>query len=1133
MSRDPSAIASDPEISAWVSANAGAGKTYTLASRVARLLLAGASPAKILCLTFTKAAAAEMQDRLFRQLGEWAMLDDTALTAAITGIGGDAHTDLRTARQLFATALEAPGRLKVLTLHAFCQIVLTRFPLEAGVPPAFDVLDEQSADEMIAHARQRVLERAGAGDPLLADAVTQLAVEAGEFRMTQILDAALGGDRRRLDRLLAGEDNLVALARRAHGAGETDEHDIATDFCSTVAHDITILKDAQSWLAAGTTNDVKLANFIAKALAATDEGAQFAAFRDVFIDSKDNPRPKLATKKLADAQPGLLEWLVRLQTQYCEAEEQRRAARGARLTAASLTLIAAVRHAYENAKILAGVLDYDDLITRTESLLSRGNAAAWVLYKLDGGIDHVLIDEAQDTSPAQWNIVRHLTGEFFAGAGRSDTTLRTIFAVGDEKQSIFSFQGADPSQFETNRMWFEDRLLGAGQRLLNQPLITSRRSVPQLLQFVDKVFEPEAARAGLTFSGAQIRHEAHRATARGGIAFWPALLPLEKEETDPWAPVDSPPKDNPFTRLARQVADRIAGWIASGARLPGHDRPITPGDIMILLPRREPFGSEVIRQLKQRGIPVAGADRIHLRTQIGVMDLIALGRFAIQQEDDLTLATLLRSPLCGLSEGALEQLAAQRGSTGLWRALTARQGEAAYAQAHHFLFQMLERADYAPPFEFYSHALTALGGQQKLLARLGNEAADAIAEFMSLTLTHEENHAPSLEGFLDWVSRGEAQIKRDMERGRDEVRVMTVHGAKGLEADIVILPDTTSQPGGHGRHEGLLFTEDGALFPLPQKEASQALRDAKAAADAEALKEHRRLLYVALTRARDQLHVCGFAGTRGPHADSWYELAKAAATSLGVPVTEDAMPQDGDPILVHGTLEMETGERVAASMAAPALPGWMHTPAPDEPASPRLIRPSDAVDATPATSSPGGSTDPYLRGKVIHALLAGLPELPRTAWGTKAKAHAKARGIPDSDVDALVTEAVAVLEHPDFANAFGPDSRAEAGLVAELPELGEGARVNGRVDRLAVSDDEILILDFKTNRPPPRLEAQVAPVYLGQMALYRAAAAKVFPGRRIVCGLLFTDGPRLMRLSDAILDRQWADLADSLLKNGA
>jgi len=1126
MSQDASALASDPAVSAWVAANAGSGKTYTLANRVARLLLADARPERILCLTFTRAAAAEMQDRLFRQLGEWAMLEDAALRQAIAGIGGGEQADLAKARRLFAKALETPGGLKVLTLHGFCQIVLSRFPLEAGVPPAFEVLDEQTARQMIADARQHVLERAGGGDAALQAAVEKLVVEAGEFRMGQILDAALGSDRRKLERLLACGDAPALLARRAHDLADGETADvIESDFCAALAAETGRLEAARDWLAGGLTTDMKYAGFLGQALSAATEEEQFAALRELFLDSKGQQRAKLATAQRQKANPGLLAWLEALQARYCAAHDRRLAARAAALTEAALTLIAAVRETYIRAKRLGGVLDYDDLILETRNLLERAGAAQWVLYKLDGGIDHILIDEAQDTGPEQWAIIDKLTEEFFderkpaPQSGADQAMRRTLFVVGDEKQSIFSFQGADPSQFAINQSLFAARLKEAGQALRIEPLITSRRSAPQVLAFVDKVFESESARAGLTYGNEAIRHEAHRDKAKGGIEFWPALLPLESEEIDPWAPVDAVQADSPVARLARQVADRIAGWIRTGARLPGHDRPISPKDIMILLPRREPFGSEVIRQLKLREIPVAGADRIRLTEQIAVMDLIALGHFVLQQEDALTLAALLRSPLCGLSEQALEALAHGR-PAGLWGALVARQAEADYAPAHAFLSGMLARADYAPPFEFYSHALIRLGGQEKLLARLGSESADAIAEFLSLTLAYERSHAPSLQGFLDWIGHGGTEIKRDMERGRDEVRVMTVHGAKGLEADIVILPDTTGQAGGLHRHEGLLFTPGGALFPLPKDEAPDAVQRAKAAADAEVVREHRRLLYVALTRARDRLYVCGFAGTRKIGEQSWYALAEAAAKSLGVPVRHG----DGE-ILAHGALEMEAGARQTTPADAMALPDWARRPAPPEPRAARPIRPSDALDGNPLLSPLAARR--FRRGLVIHALLARLPDVPPEDRARIAQAYAAARGMPDPE--GLAAETLAVLDDPQFAAAFGPHSRAEAELIADI---GLAAPIHGRIDRLAVTPEEVLILDFKTNRPPPAREEQVAEIYLNQMALYREGARRVFPGRRVACGLLFTDGPRLLRLSDALLDRQWRRLAEQLDPGG-
>lgn len=1112
MKRDASMTASDPEVSAWVAANAGSGKTYTLANRVARLLLADARPEKILCLTFTKAAAAEMQQRLFKQLGDWAMWPDNKLRQAIIDIGGNAHANLAKARRLFAGALETPGGLKVLTLHAFCQIVLSRFPLEAKIPPAFEVLDDQSGREMIAEARQRVLERAGNGEAHLTSAVAHLVTESSEFRLAQVLDAALGGDRRKLDRILDGRD-LRAVARDAHAVAHDASVDIVLEnFCTELRNDISTLRAIPAWLAGGSDTDQKNGAGWVAWLATDFAPDGFAQLQALLLTDKGEPRKRLAIKKLTDARPDLLNFLTDLQGRVCAMLDRHRAVRAAVLTEAALTVIAAVRTEYANAKRLRGVLDYDDLILRTRDLLQRERAAQWVLYKLDGGIDHVLVDEAQDTSPEQWEIIRNLTEEFFAGAGRDHKQLRTIFAVGDEKQSIFSFQGADPSRFEANRQYFEQRLEAAGQRLLNQPLITSRRSAPHILGFVDKVFENAVARAGLTFSGAEITHKAHRATARGGIEFWPALKPLAQDEIDPWLPVDAVQAESPVARLSREIADRIARWLSTGARLPDNDKPIRPRDIMILLPRREPFGSEVIRQLKLRKVPVAGADRVRLTEQIAVMDLIALGRFVLQREDDLTLAALLRSPLCGLSEDELYALAHDR-KADLWRALVAAQNQTpAITAAHAFLSQMLERADYAPPFEFYAHALTTLGGRDKLLARLGAEAADTIEEFLSLTLAYERGHSPSLESFLEWVERGGTEIKRDMERGRDEVRVMTVHGAKGLEADIVILPDTTAQASGLNRHEGLLYANGGALFPLPKGEAPAITQTAKAAADAEVLNEHRRLLYVALTRARDRLYVCGFESKRGVNADSWYALTEAAARQIGVPVTQG----DGE-ILTIGTVEDERGGATAAIATPVPLPAWLSQPAPPEPVIPNPIRPSDIAGGAPDAFSPlGAGATRFLRGNVVHALLARLPEVPAARRRDIALKFAAANGI--ADADALVAETLAVLDDPRFAAAFAPGSRAEVAIHAARPDLGLRAPITGRLDRLAVTDTQVLILDFKTNRPPPHNEADVPGIYLDQMALYRAAAEAIFPGRRVVCGLLFTDGPRLLQLSDVVLD---------------
>ncbi len=624
---DPVLAAADPRYSAWVSANAGAGKTHTLANRVTRLLLADAKPERILCLTYTKAAAAEMAGRLFDQLGKWAMAPDAELTNYIAEIGAGERKgeDLRKARRLFALALETPGGLKIQTIHSFCQNLLARFPIEAGVPPGFTVIDEQTSREIIAGARSRVLERAGNGEVELASAVTQLVTQTSEQKLQDILDAALGSDRRKLSRAIAGclssDGSLTRIVRRFHGAHETfSEDEIVRDFCATLKAQIVQLESVVRWLGAGTANDKKRAAGLERALTMELGPGSFEALRDTFQKTDGERYANLVTKGTAAKQPDLLNYLENLGDRFCQAEEKRRAAHAAALCQAALTLADAVRDLYAAEKRARGALDYDDLIIETLQLLERRETASWVLYKLDGGLDHVLVDEAQDTSPEQWAILKKLTEEFFAGSGRreDEKAPRTVFAVGDEKQSIFSFQGADPTQFDINRQHFELRIKGAGQAFNYELLTTSRRSVPEVLSFVDRVFGDVEARKGLTSLDTDILHEALRKQAKGRVEFWPSLKPDDTAEPDPWRPVDTESKDSPVVRLAAKLARTIKGWITRNVTLPGRDHPIRPGDIMILLPRREPFGSEIIRQLKAAGVPVAGADRIRLTEQIAV-----------------------------------------------------------------------------------------------------------------------------------------------------------------------------------------------------------------------------------------------------------------------------------------------------------------------------------------------------------------------------------------------------------------------------------------------------------------------------------------------------------------------------------
>ncbi|OJU57802.1 MAG: double-strand break repair helicase AddA [Alphaproteobacteria bacterium 62-8] len=1119
---DPSQRAADPHRSAWVSANAGAGKTYTLANRVTRLLLAGARPERILCLTYTKAAAAEMAARLFNQLGAWALMADDTLREKIREIGASADSgeELARARTLFAQALETPGGLKIQTIHAFCQNLLARFPLEAAIAPGFTVLDEQTAQHLMQLAQTFVLEHAE-DNLLLTGAIHTIVTEAGEQQLQQVLDAALGVDRRRLEAAISGctaeDGSLFHTLSGFHGSNSGERPDaVVRNFCDGLKRERETIAAIATWLESGGKTDRNFADAFHRILAVDFTAETFETTREIFLTKEDKPRAKLASKKLSEARPDLADHLNQMAQRFYEAEEARRAARAATLCEAAILIANATHTRYTALKAQRAALDYDDLIAKTQRLLERRDAAAWVLYRLDGGLDHILIDEAQDTSPEQWAILKKLTEDFFAGesARKTDALARTIFAVGDEKQSIFSFQGADPVQFDVPRHYFWAHVSGAGQDFADEQLQTSRRSAPEILGFVDDVFGAPETRDGLTPDGHEIVHFAHRAEARGLVEFWPTVAPDDEEEPDPWQkPVDAPSKRGPVVRLAEKIARQIRFWMDARVTLPGHEDPISPGDIMILLPRREPFGSEIIRQLKLLHIPVAGADRLRLTTQIAVMDLIALGRFMLQPQDDLTLAAILRSPLMGVCEDDLCDLSTERTGT-LWAALNAREGERPqFAQARELLSDLLARADFVQPYEFYAHVLNRT--RARFLARLGAEANDAIEEFLSLAISYEAANTPSLQGFLQWLEQGNPEIKRDMERGRGEVRVMTVHGAKGLEADIVILPDTARKPKQPSQLGRLLFSAEGVVFSVPNSEAPQAVKAAKQAAQAEALREHRRLLYVALTRAKDRLYFCGFENKKGIDPDSWYRTAEPAAQK-GV-----AVERDGETIYLRGVPDAAEAEKKAAEPLPSEIPAWALTPPRGTQGTAKILRPSDTTDEEQPAFSPrgDGGMQRFRRGNLIHTMLARLPEIAAGERPAVAEKFLAARGVPPDEAGRYIEETLRILDDPVFATAFGPGSRAEVPLIADLPELGPGILVHGRIDRLAITGTEAVVIDFKTNRPPPAREEDVAPIYLRQMALYRAALRRIVPGRPIVAGLLWTDGPRLMRLSDALLDR--------------
>ncbi len=1126
-------LASAPQTSAWVSANAGSGKTHVLAQRVIRLLLNGTPPGRILCLTYTKAAAANMANRVLSILSRWASLDDAALDAELRRTDNVPPTPVLRiqARRLFAAALETPGGLKIQTIHAFCGGLLHRFPFEAGVAAGFRELDEVGRIELMARIRSAlVVEATSYPHSPLGQALARLMEEISDTGIDDLLEAsvaartaiaALGGDAQMRRARIAMVLGVAPDATRAAIEGEMlasphvpPEHwpDIEAVF-----------------LTSDKSTDQKRAAALRAAITAADPQAALAAYRDVFFKADGDPRGNkdLLTKGLRDAYPELAANLEAERDRLTALQDTLRAVQALERTQAALTLGTEACRRYGAEKAARGLLDFDDLIGRTADLLGRV-PASFVHYKLDRGIDHVLVDEAQDTSPNQWRVVQGLVSDFFAGAGAREGVKRTLFVVGDEKQSIFSFQGADPREFGHMRAAFAAAAGTEDFREIRLP--HSFRSAPGVLEAVDAIFGREEASAGLTIDNVAPPHAAIRADAPALVEIWPTTVPSAKVKVDDWRkPLDEVPGDDPVNRMAERIAGFVRAGIAARIAIPAKGgRPMRAGDVMVLVRRRGRLFEAVIRALKEAGggVDVAGADRLVVAEHIAALDLMALGDALLSPDDDLALACVLKSPLFGLTDDDLLALCPARDGR-LFAALAAY-GEGA-AAARLDLWRAEARA--LRPFDFYARVLGRDGGRRAMLARLGPEAADVLDEFMALARTYESLEAATLPGFLAFLRRGGAETKRDMESGRDEVRVMTVHGAKGLEAPIVILADTVDLP--KARTAGGLLqvsAADGALIPIlaPRKaEDPVALAAARAAATARELEEYRRLLYVALTRAEDALIVCGAetrpAGKDKPHArpaGCWYELVHAALSPAAgwVPALgwegEVLRWSKGGATLAIGSTDPADGAGAIQDLAPMQPAPVVLPPLLTAPVVPRVVRPSRTGEGATA-SGPGAAPvtlDPRVRGDLVHRLLAGLGHLvpdQRTAAGLRLLDHAGATLAEDVRQDVL-DEALAVLGHAPLAELFSAHSVAEVPVMGRIatPD-GRMLAVKGRLDRLAVGPERLILADFKTDRAPPQSLDRVGEGYLAQLALYGAVLAQIFPGRAVEAHLVYTRGPQV------------------------
>ncbi|GGC45408.1 double-strand break repair helicase AddA [Chelatococcus reniformis] len=1125
-------IASDPALSAFVSANAGSGKTKVLVDRVLRLLLAGTPPGKILCLTYTKAAAAHMAVKVFDRLASWVTQTDAELAHELGLLEGRRPSPARliAARRLFAQAVETPGGLKIETIHAFCERLLHLVPFEANVPARFEVLDEAAQEELVADATRAVLSEAAAGGSA-ATALYRVSLEAAGDLFTTAIRAALA--QRAFLRDIAASAGGVAAAMEAlaQALGLLPGDALATIERTMLEGGLPPAEWAAvaGELAGGGRNDQQRAADLRAADAATEPAERLERYLAVFFTEEGKPRADtLVTKKVAQ---GLAIRMRDERDRLAGLVDRRRAARTVERTAALMTLAEAILSRVEALKHARGALDFDDLIDKTRTLLERSEAASWVLHKLDAGIDHVLVDEAQDTNPAQWDILRALTAEFTVGAGARQED-RTVFAVGDPKQSIYGFQGADPRAFAESGRYFARAAAAAGHRFEPLELNVSFRSAPAVLAAVDLVFGVSSHFAGLAFGeDATVRAGTVHATSRlghyGRVEIWTPTAAEEDPEPDAWAaPVDTPEPTSAAVVLAERIARNVRVLVREGDET---GRRVPAGEVLILVRKRGALFEAVIRALKGAGLPVAGADRLRLGEHIAVLDLVAAGRAALLADDDLTLATVLKSPLGGLDDDDLVAIAARRpGRVSLRAALSeAAAGNATAAAALGVVERLEAMSGRLGPFGFYAALLGPLGGRRALVARLGPEAHDAIDEFLGLALAHEQRETPSLALFLARFGDAAHDVKRDMDASRGEIRVMTVHGAKGLEAQTVILADACR----YDERLPPLLTVDvggGGLVPrqvpvwLPAAaERPTALEDACNAARSREREEHNRLLYVAMTRAKERLVIAPHLAKapKVPPRECWYGMIDAALGGAadgggGVEVRELADPRTGEALrVVASGAHAAPVELSVPATAARLAPTWLTAPAPRQTSTAPALLPSAAGGRRPARTGPSADDREARReGLLLHALLERLPAQPAAARPAAAERYlaSQAADWPAARRQALATETLAIIAAPRLKALFGPAGRSEVEVAGEITLPDGGAfSVSGRIDRLALTDEAILIADFKSGQAPGVL----ADSHVTQLALYGALVRRALPGRRVRPLLVYRTGLAIVELT--------------------
>lgn len=1100
-------IASNPNYNIWLSANAGTGKTHVLINRLLRLILNNTQPDKIICITYTTAAATEIQNRIIEYAQKWIISSDEEILKDFHAISGDNTTlskqDFLLLREKLGLILDFPERLKIQTIHSFCQSILKSFPLEANIAPFFSVMDEIEKNELIDTAINSTINDFTVNQEgeksNLADAIYRLLNNYSPFTIKSNLKNLIY-ERIKISQTLSNYPSLYEYSHYLSNVFElpsTNKQELVIDFAERNLARLEYLGKAYLQASKSHIHKSEIINEFLK-------NKNFSTISPIFLTSELKNRETIINKKLSDNDDKLKFIITNLQEDFQVLYDRIKSINLYNSTRDFLTIFQNVNSVFEELKKQKYLLDYDDLIEKTHQLFSNKNnlLREWILYKLDGGIDHILLDEAQDTNPHQWEVIKTITEEFFS-SDETEGNHRTLFVVGDEKQSIYSFQGADFRTFDQMKNFFKNKIeICEKINFAEINLNLSFRSCPAILNIVDEVLQQDGIKNSVTINPEQnINHTAFRNKHFGYFEINPLIgekKTKKKKDRISWelpTEYEINNDENNKQLVAEKVVSKINKLIKDRRILPSTGKEIQPKDFMILVRKRK--GNQVIKEiisrLEQLGIAVSGMDRLNLKDNMAIQDLLSYAKFKLLPTDDLNLANLLKSPFFEITENELFQLSWDRKNLSLFDNLKIHANfNQRFKDILDNLSKTLSSSKNETALSFFLRIIDEPNNRINFVNYYGHQINEIFDEFTNLIFHFESKNNNKLQSFISWIENNNSEIKRNQEAQKNEVRILTIHGSKGLQAPIVIMPDTTSSS--KSKHSTII-DENLILCGINKNSKNSISNSIINHLDTLETYEDKRLLYVALTRAKDEMYIYGDKSDQFEKEYCWYNIIKNAAKNICQTNENETLFLTNEEYLKdhssknHNIINSHTENF--------ALPDFIKKNNKNDQAN------NSNLNFKLNNNTIKSSNKKIEKGLFIHKLLEILPSKNEDKWPQYIKIISKNYKLNDQEIESLSQEAINTIKKPEFSFIFQNESNLEETEICGYIE--NEKLIHRKIDKIINNNkNELIIIDYKTTDLNKQEAETLAKNHKKQLDEYEELLQNIYPKKEIKKAILFT-----------------------------